>query len=107
MAIIYFDDLPTVGTEDDTLDMLESIADDKAEAPEHQVAMFAFTEKLANSIAKLPTREKVLLTLYYHEELNMKEIALVLGLTESRVSQLHSQMVLRLRGLLGLDISDG
>jgi len=51
-------------------------------------------------------REKVLLSLYYHEELNMKEVALVLDLTESRVSQLHSQMVLRLRGLLNLEIPD-
>jgi len=107
MAIVYFDDLPSISTEDDALSMIEFIAGDTTEAPEHQVAMYAFTEELASAIGKLPAREKVLLTLYYHEELNMKEIALVLGLTESRVSQLHSQMVLRLRGLLGLDIPGG
>jgi RNA polymerase sigma factor for flagellar operon FliA len=64
--------------------------------------MLEFVHQLADAISQLPQRENVLITLYYYEELTMKEIALILGLTESRVSQIHSQMVLRLRALMGL-----
>jgi RNA polymerase sigma factor for flagellar operon FliA len=55
---------------------------------------------VAEAIARLPEREKTVVTLYYHEELTMKEVGAVLGLTESRVSQLHSQAMLRLKGTL-------
>jgi RNA polymerase sigma factor for flagellar operon FliA len=55
---------------------------------------------VADAIGRLPEREKLVVTLYYHEELTMKEVGAVLGLTESRVSQLHSQAMLRLKGPL-------
>jgi RNA polymerase sigma factor for flagellar operon FliA len=55
---------------------------------------------VAEAIARLPEREKLVVTLYYQEELTMKEVGAVLGLTESRVSQLHSQAMLRLKGPL-------
>jgi RNA polymerase sigma factor for flagellar operon FliA len=55
---------------------------------------------VAEAIARLPEREKLVVTLYYHEELTMKEVGAVLGLTESRVSQLHSQAMIRLKGPL-------
>ncbi|HZP41925.1 MAG TPA: FliA/WhiG family RNA polymerase sigma factor [Candidatus Binatia bacterium] len=57
-------------------------------------------ELVAEAIGRLPEREKIVVTLYYHEELTMKEVGAVLGLTESRVSQLHSQAMLRLKGWL-------
>ena len=53
------------------------------------------------AIDGLPEREKLLMNLYYVEELTLKEIGEVLGVTESRVSQLHSQAVARLRAKLG------
>lgn len=55
---------------------------------------------VADAISRLPDREKTVVSLYYHEELTMKEVGAVLGLTESRVSQLHSQAMLRLKGSL-------
>ncbi len=56
---------------------------------------------VTEAIRQLPEREQYLLSLYYRDELTMREIGTVLGLTESRVSQLHTQALLRLRGHLG------
>lgn len=56
-----------------------------------------FRAALAEAIDKLPERERLVLSLYYDEELNLKEIGAVLGVSESRVSQLHSQCAARLR----------
>ena len=54
-------------------------------------------QRLADAIDELPEKERMVLTLYYYEELTMKEIGLTLGVVESRVSQIHSSAVLRLR----------
>jgi RNA polymerase sigma factor for flagellar operon FliA len=54
-------------------------------------------EALADAIARLPEREKLVVTLYYYEELTLREIGEVLGVTESRVSQLHTKAILRLK----------
>jgi RNA polymerase sigma factor for flagellar operon FliA len=59
-----------------------------------------FRTALADAIANLPERERLVLALYYDEELNLKEIGEVLGVSESRVSQLHSQCAARLRARL-------
>ncbi len=59
-----------------------------------------FRQALADAIGRLPERERLVLSLYYDEELNLKEIGQVLGVSESRVSQIHSQAALRLRGRL-------
>jgi len=59
-----------------------------------------FVDALAEAIDALPERERLILTLYYHEEFNLKEIGAVLGVTESRVSQLLRQASLRLRARL-------
>ncbi len=105
MSVVYFDDLPKPH-DGEEMDILETFEGDPNDRPETRTALHLFAERLADAIERLPARERVLLTLYYYEELNMKEVALVLGLTESRVSQIHSQMVLRLRGLMGLDKED-
>jgi RNA polymerase sigma factor for flagellar operon FliA len=65
-------------------------------------------QRLADAIDELPEKERMVLTLYYYEELTMKEIGLTLGVVESRVSQIHSSAVLRLRtALASLRGSDG
>ncbi len=66
--------------------------------PLEGLASDAFRRNLAQAIEDLPEREKLVLSLYYQEELNLKEIGAVLGVSESRVSQIHSQAALRLRG---------
>ena len=83
--------------------MLDLLEGDPDLMPERQYEVSQFIERLAVAIDGLPKREGILLTLYYYEELTMKEVAMILGLTESRVSQIHSQMVIRLRTALELD----
>ncbi len=68
--------------------------------PGAQIQERAFQGALARAIETLPEREKLVLALYYDEELNLKEIGQVLGVTESRVSQIHSQAAARLRARL-------
>ncbi|MGA8161603.1 MAG: sigma-70 family RNA polymerase sigma factor, partial [Acidobacteriaceae bacterium] len=57
-------------------------------------------ERLSGAIEQLPERERLVVTLYYYEEMTMKEIGLALGVVESRVSQIHSSAVLHLRARL-------
>ena len=59
-----------------------------------------FRQAVIDAINALPPREKILMGLYYEEELNLKEIGAVMGVSESRVSQLHTQAVARLRATL-------
>jgi len=65
--------------------------------PEENIEQQAFRKALANTMAGLPEREALVLSLYYDEELNLKEIGEVLSVSESRVSQIHSQAMLRLK----------
>ena len=57
-------------------------------------------DTLADAIARLPEREKIVVALYYYDGLTLREIGEVLGVTESRVSQLHTKAILRLKGRL-------
>lgn len=80
--------------------IIDVIEDQNAPDP---VAIVAFEEKkriLGDAINKLPEREKLVIALYYYEGLTLKEIGKVLGVSESRVSQMHTKAILRLRGRL-------
>ena len=70
------------------------------EAPLESVARESFQRALSAAIAGLPEREKLVISFYYDEELNLREIGKILNLTESRVSQISSQAVIRLRSRL-------
>lgn len=89
--IIGIDDL---GVSDDAFDFIgESESDDPYESIEQTV----FKKSLSECISSLPEREALVLSLYYDEELNLKEIGQVLDVSESRVSQIHSQAMHRLK----------
>jgi RNA polymerase sigma factor FliA len=57
-------------------------------------------DRLANAINDLPERERLVMTLYYYEEATMKEIGLIIGVVESRVSQIHASAIIHLRARL-------
>ena len=77
-----------------------NMAGDASHQPEAIVEHAQFMQALTEAIADLPEREQLLMNLYYVEELNLKEIGEVLGVTESRVSQLLTAVVKKLRGTL-------
>ncbi|MDP3487458.1 MAG: FliA/WhiG family RNA polymerase sigma factor [Bacillota bacterium] len=74
---------------------------DNSPNPETILVETELKGRLAQALLKLPQRDREMLSLYYVDELTLKEIAAVFGVTEGRVSQLHSRAILRLRGILG------
>ncbi len=77
--------------------LLDVLEDKGVENPQSQTMAKEMVEILADAIDSLPEKERIVVTLYYYEELNLKEIGEVLSLTESRICQLHSQAIVRLR----------
>ena len=84
----------------DAVSLIDTIEDPQAPQPQQAIAQTELREALGESIAQLPEREKLVVTLYYYEELTLREIGEVLGVTESRVSQLHTKAILRLKARL-------
>ena len=92
---------PGLGTPDgDAFTLHDLVATDAAQGPEARVQAQQRTALLAEAIEALPQQEKVVIALYYHEELTMKEIGQVLDVTESRVSQIHTKAIFHLRSML-------
>jgi RNA polymerase sigma factor for flagellar operon FliA len=80
-----------------------TIADDTSQQPEVIVEEAQFMDAVTDAIAQLPEREQLVMQLYYVEEFNLKEIGETLGVSESRVSQILSSVVKKLRGTLKVD----
>jgi len=99
--VVALDELLSVGGEKgDKLSLVDTLEDTKAEDP---VTAFENEETkflLARAINQLPEREKIVVTLYYYEGLTLAEIGRVLGVTESRICQMHTKAVLQLRAKL-------
>lgn len=70
---------------------------DESDDPEKCAEFYEIEKILAKELDKLPERQKYVMSLYYHEDMNMKEIAGVLGITEARICQIHSQAIINLR----------
>lgn len=80
--------------------LLKFIANDAGHSPEHILQQSQLEKVIAAGIEKMPANERTVLSLYYKEELNLREIASVMGLHITRISQLRSQGILRLRGYI-------
>lgn len=94
--LVYYEDFQSEGDED----FFERHSADAHPDALGQIEEDGFRAALINSIGSLPEREQMVMSLYYEEELNLKEIGAVLGVGESRVCQLHSQAISRLRSRL-------
>ncbi|MEJ7137532.1 RNA polymerase sigma factor FliA [Amphibiibacter pelophylacis] len=92
--LLYLEDLS--GDEGDE-NYLDRHVVDEASNPFHRLQDQRMRQALVDAIKKLPEREQYIMSMYYEHDMNLKEIALVLGVTESRVCQLHSQTITRLR----------
>jgi RNA polymerase sigma factor FliA len=100
-SIAALDELWTISsTGGDQVALIDTIEDTQGPEPQTELAQTELKEALGEAIARLPEREKLVVTLYYYEELTLREIGEVLGVTESRVSQLHTKAVLRLKARL-------
>ncbi|MBL4889284.1 MAG: RNA polymerase sigma factor WhiG [Candidatus Lindowbacteria bacterium] len=96
-TVISLDDVWHVGADDDEIQIGDSIAGSDKDHPNYNIEKQEVKRILIEAIKELPPREKEVIALYYYEELTLKEIGLVLGVTESRVSQLHSKAMIRLK----------
>jgi RNA polymerase sigma factor FliA len=99
-SIAALDELWSVSGDGDQVSLLDTIEDTTGPRPAEALDVTETREALADAIARLPEREKLVVTLYYYEELTLREIGEVLGVTESRVSQLHTKAILRLKARL-------
>lgn len=86
--------------EDDQVSIADRIEDTSSPTPDELVAEASAVELLTEAVNRLPERERLVVSLYYQDGLTLKEIGEILGVTESRVSQLHTKAILRLRGRL-------
>lgn len=101
-AALHFEDLSEKVQGDKRLDVMECISDPDAKTPLAIYEENNIKEVLECLIDGLPAKEKLILSLYYWEEMTMKEIGKALNLTEGRVSQLHNKILLRLKAKIRL-----
>jgi RNA polymerase sigma factor for flagellar operon FliA len=100
-SIVALDELWSVSGGGDQVALIDTIEDTQVPSPQAALADTELREAIGEALARLPEREKLVVTLYYYEELTLREIGEVLGVTESRVSQLHTKAILRLKARLG------
>jgi RNA polymerase sigma factor FliA len=97
VSLLSLDDLGEDDSDISKRNLLEFILQDEKEWPSHKLRYAEVREIVAKGILSLPEKERMVISLYYYDELTMKEIGHVLKFTESRVSQIHTKAVLRLR----------
>jgi RNA polymerase sigma factor for flagellar operon FliA len=98
VSVVALDELLTVGGDkDDKLTLVDTLEDTKAADPVMSFENEEMRHILAQAVNHLPERERLVVTLYYYEGLTLAEIGKVLGVTESRVCQMHTKAVLQLR----------
>jgi len=88
--------------EGNSLCLADVLSEQEEKSPQHQVMKMQLVTALGAAIESLPDKERLAVTLYYNEGMNLKEIGATVGLTESRISQLLSQAMVRLKGKLKL-----
>ncbi len=96
MPLVRLEDFG-INSQNDRMTLIDCLAGAKDSNPQTHVRLNELKQIIAGAIDSLPKKERLMISLYYYEELTMKEIGEVLGITESRVSQIHSKAVLKLK----------
>ncbi len=99
-SILSLNDLWYTGEDNDKVSIVDSIESPQSLNPDNIVEKEEIKKVIVQAINELPDKEKKVLVLYYYEDLTLKEIGKVLDVTESRISQLHTKAILRLRAKL-------
>ena len=97
VSLLSLDDLGEDDSDLSKRNLLEFILQDEKDWPSHKIRYAEVRDMVAQAIQSLPEKERMVISLYYYDELTMKEIGHVLKFTESRVSQIHTKAILRLR----------
>jgi RNA polymerase sigma factor FliA len=97
VSLLSLDDLGEDDSDLSKRNLLEFIIQDDKDWPSHKIRYAEVSTLVAKAIQSLPEKERMVISLYYYDELTMKEIGHVLKFTESRVSQIHTKAILRLR----------
>lgn len=100
VVLVSFEDNWLTPSGGEGLSLVELVPDSEAVDPVKSLEFKELKQILAEAISRLPEKERLVITLYYYEGLILKEIGQTLGVSESRVSQLHTKAILRLRGSL-------
>jgi len=100
-SMLSLNDIWYLGDDNDELSILETLEAPENMNPDVLIEKEEIRDYIIDAIKKLPDKEKKVIVLYYYEDLTLKEIGEVLEVTESRVSQLHTKAIMRLRGRLG------
>lgn len=99
-TILSLDDVWYTGDDHDKVSIIDSIESHPNQAPDYEVEREEIKRVILEALKELPEKEQKVLVLYYYEDLTLKEIGQVLDVTESRVSQLHTKAITRLRAKL-------
>ena len=103
LSVIALEEQWAVGSNrEDKVSLIEMIEDKSTAGPVDSFELAEMKDILADAIDRLPDREKTVIALYYYENLTLREIGEVLGVTESRISQLHTKAIIRLTAKLRL-----
>lgn len=100
IPLVSLDNAKSMGVDESEMNILDTIPAEEEEDPFSNIIDSEAKEQLIEALDKLPEKEKLVLSLYYNEEMNLKEIGAVFGITESRVSQLRTKAIAMLRSYM-------
>ena len=106
VTVFSLDETFSRDSESKEMSIADAIEDTESDNPLQKLGYDEVKKVLKEAIMTLPEKEKLVIALYHFEELTLKEIGVVLGITESRVSQIHSKVMLKLRSRLQLKMKD-
>jgi len=87
-------------SDDDSIEVIDTIQDDRKPSPQEVMEQKDVKKELEEALKRLPERERMIMVLYYHENMTLKEIGETINISESRICQLHAQAIMKLKNLL-------